>query len=137
MMFCGFRSRCTRPRACEAHRLGGTLDDVDLSHRDAEAGAGIGLQQVRQRRALHLRHGVERRAVLEQAGLVHGDDARMIEAREDFGLGEEAVPGRRVGAQAVAELLDRHRPFQVDVLGLDDHGHAALAQHGAQAVAAA
>ena len=121
----------------EAHGFSGTLHDLHEPHRHAQAGALVGLDQVAESAAADLGHGIEGTAVGEDAGLMHRNQAGVVETGENLGFMKEAAARGRVAAQFIAQLLDRHGPVQVGIVRLEDDGHAALAEGGAKPVAVA
>ena len=70
------------------------------------------------------------------AGVVHGDDRRVVQAGGGLGLAAEPGLEGRVGGQVGAQLLDRHGSPQPEVEGPTDLGHPAAAEQLAQLVAA-
>ena len=52
----------------------------------------------------------------------------MLDRRHDAGFAEKALPAFRVVLQLRLHDLEGHGPPQPDVLGLEDQGHAALAE---------
>jgi hypothetical protein len=57
--------------------------------------------------------------------VVDGDDVRMAERAGDPGLGDEAARPRGVSRVERRELLERHAPTEVRLLGQIDDGHPA------------
>ena len=79
------------------------LDDA-LEDREARGGLGHRREALFERAAVDEFHHVERAAIHERAGVVHGHDARMLEAREDLRFqGQARVQSldRRVGRRGV------------------------------------
>ncbi len=64
-------------------------------------------------------HGVEHRAVGEDADIVHGDDARVFELGGDLGLVDEAADLIQVATRMV-QSLERHIAPAVAVMDADD-----------------
>ena len=85
-----------------------------------------------ERAARHQLHGVERLARGPAAGLVDGHDRRMLQARRDQRLADEAA--RRLGA-AGDELLDRDRAAEAAVVRAEDAAEAAARELVAHVVA--
>ena len=104
-------------------------------------GADHGLEVL----ALHALHREVGRAPVVEADLVDGHDARVVELGQDLRLREQAAAvaravrarrGRRI-LPALAQDLDRDRPVQVGVVGLEDRPHPPVRDLPARLVARA
>jgi hypothetical protein len=84
-----------------------------------------------------VRHGHLGRAVLLFAGVVHGDDVRVVEARRRLRLAAETRLERRVARQVDAQPLHGDVALQPQVARAPDLGHAAAADDLVQLIAAA
>jgi hypothetical protein len=77
-------------------------------------------------------HGVERPAVGEVSQAIYGNDAWMLEAAGDLGLGQESLAALRVVGVVVEHLLERHLTVHFGVEGNEHRPQAAAgmwAQH--------
>jgi hypothetical protein len=99
-----------------------------LRHRDEvgqegepRAERGALPEQRLQRPALDELHGVEGRPLRPEAGLVDGDDRRVLQPGGHEGLADEAW---RALAGVLPQLLDRHHPPEAAVEGAQDAPHA-------------
>ena len=93
-------------------------------------------QPVLQRLAVEELHGQERHAAV-LADLVDGDDVVVLDGGGGPGLAQEALPAAgRSAASDGSITLRATRPAELRVLRLEDHAHAAAAQHGLDAIAA-
>ena len=70
------------------------------------------------------------------AGVVNRNNHRMIQRGRRLRLAAEAVLERRVAGQIAAQHLDGDVAVEPDVAGPVDLGHAAVAEHLAEPVAA-
>ena len=84
----------------------------------------------------HQRHDVEGPPVGRHAGVVHGDDAGVLQRREDAGLAGEPIAGLGISAVGVGDL-HRHLARQCAVEGGVDHARAAVADRGPNLVSGA
>jgi hypothetical protein len=101
---------------------------------DALLDGGALADQVAQRPAGHQLHRVERRAVGPAAGLVHGDDAGVLEPRGDQDL---ALEPRLVDVAARQQLLDRDVAAELAIVGARHPAEAAAAVLAEELVALA
>jgi hypothetical protein len=116
--------------------VGDGLDHGDGARQVRQAlGQGLGLvDDLGQAAARDQLHGVERRAVGPVAGVVHRYDRRVLEARGDQRLAQEARLAIAVGLE---QLLDRDLSAQALILGRCDPTQAAAADLAIRAVALA
>jgi hypothetical protein len=61
------------------------------------------------------------------AGVVDGDDVRVVDRGGEAGLAQEALAEPFVFRELGSENLQRHRPFEREVVGAVDHPHPAPA----------
>ncbi len=90
--------------------------------------------------ALHELHREEGLAVLPEADLVDGHDARVLQLSADLRLLHEALHDLGVALVLLADHLHRHVAAQVHVVALEHDSHAAasdLAQHAVAPLALA
>jgi hypothetical protein len=106
-MFAGLTSRCTRPSPCALSSASPTLDVL---------------------------HGEEEHVAL-LARRVDRDDVRVLEARGQLRLEQEAPTEAVVVGELVRQHLDRGFALQVDVLGEIDGAHGASAEKSLHAKA--
>ena len=108
--FCGFRSRCTTPASCAAW----TARQSTTTRRTFSSRARA-RRSLRERRAVDEVHHEVRRLVLD-AGVVHADDVRVREAREDLRFAAESLEQpsarrwERAGAASSRNGRRRARP---------------------------
>jgi hypothetical protein len=104
-------------------RLGDRCEDPDRP---------AGIQLPRHDHVLQVRpsdqpHGDEH-ALVAVAGLVDGDDVRVVDVRLELPLAPKALAEQDVVAQVRREHLERHRPVERDLLRLVYDAHPALAE---------
>jgi hypothetical protein len=85
--------------------------------------------------AQQLHHEVEP-AVRGRAEIEHVDDVRVRHARQQLRLAQEALRGRFVVAEVVADHLDRDRALHRDLHALVDRAHRALRENADHAKSA-
>jgi hypothetical protein len=76
--------------------------------------------------ALHIGHRVIQQPV-SLTGVVEAQDVRVIQARRDVNLAEEAL-GPEHGTELRVQHLEGHRPIMSEVVGEVHGGHAAAAE---------
>ncbi len=99
-----------------------------------------GLHQLAQRRAVDVLHddvGDRHTGHVGLAGVVHGDDVRVVQRRGGVRLTAEAGHERGVPGEVRAQQLDRDAAAQAQVAALVDLGHAATTDDLAELVALA
>ncbi len=113
-------------------------DGVGQGHGDLEEAVerdAAGLDELRQGLAVDELHGEEARSL----GLVDGedgDDVGMAQGGDGLGLALEEGPPLGVGDGAAGQELDGHVAVELEVAGLPDDAHAALAELLDEAVVA-
>ena len=85
-------------------------------------------------RALDIAHGDEKQAV-GLAGLVDGDDVRVVDRGCELGLFEKPLAEGLVLGKARSQELQRHLSLQPQILGQVDDAHASSAEQGLDPVA--
>ena len=119
--FAGFTSRWTSPRAWAASRAAATCPTSSSARSDRAAPL---VRAGREIRALDVAHrDVETPVGL--ARLVHGHDVRVVEARRELGLDEEALAEALVLCALGRDELQGDRPPQPRVERPVDDAHAA------------
>ena len=122
-MLAGLMSRWTTPFSCAAFRPSADLDG-DVEHFDEGQGAfGDPLLQAS---AFDEGHGQEH-LPLGFVDLVDRADVGVVEDGGGLGLSQESLFGFRVPADLLGQELERDRPAQFRVLGLENDAHPALA----------
>ena len=107
-------------------------------HRALAGQRALGLHDVPEGPPVHELHDdVRQRAVVGAglAGVVHGDDGRMVERGGVLCLAAEAFLELRVAGEVGAQHLDRHLAPESDVAASVNLGHAAITERFAQLVA--
>ncbi|MEY2512728.1 MAG: hypothetical protein QOJ89_86 [bacterium] len=117
-------------RMCRAERVGDLREDRD----DAPRRQALGRHKLAQVGPLDEAHRDERHAVAV-AGVVDGDDVRVIEHRGDARLVLEAPPRLVVAEQRGRDDLQRDGPLQRQLRRAVDGPHAAAAGERVDAVA--
>ncbi len=84
--------------------------------------------------ALHVLHGDVHGAVFGLAEVEHADGVGVVQAAGGLGLALEAGDGALVAEEGLAQHLEHDRLVEVDLDGLVDLAHAALAEHLLDAV---
>jgi hypothetical protein len=90
--------------------------------------------EVLQRGPPHEAHRDEQGAV-DLAGLVDGDDVRVVDGRLDLPLAAEPLAERLVGAQLRREDLERDEALERDLSRGVDDPHSAVAEDALDAIA--
>ncbi len=114
----------------------GAVDDLESPFRQQ---APVVAEQVAQGAAVHvLHHDVRLRCRADHvlAGVVHGDDGRVVEGGGRLGFPAEAGLEGRVAGQVVTERLDSDDTVQANVTRAVDLGHAAAPDDTVEFVAA-
>ena len=120
--FCGFRSRCTMPAAWAAARASATWPARASGLPQLERATP---QERSQRLSLdELHHHV--RLVLEDADVVDGDDAGVVEGGGDAGLPQQAFGGLLVRDPVGGHELHGHPAVEAAVAGAIHLAHAAF-----------
>lgn len=121
-------------------RVGEGLQDTGDNDQCLLGAGRLGVQEeVADRAALDDLHhdvGDDRAADGVLAGVVHGDDRVVVEARDRLGLAREAGLGDRVLGEVGAQELDRDGASEPDVLRGENLRHAAPAESVGQPVPA-
>ena len=109
---------------------------VRVRERDGIADALEDAEALRQRHARRERveprsvdplHRVEDAAVRQRAGVVDGNDPRMLEPRDDARLAQHPLRGRGIG-DARGDDLERDLPSEDGVVGEVDRAHPSVTQ---------
>ena len=121
-MLCGLTSRWTMPAAWAASSASATWPSSSIASRRAQRAAGG--DPPLQVAALDQPHRDDQLAVL-LAGVVDGDDARVVEPGGEPRLAQEPLAEALVVGEVAGDHLERHRPVEGEVGRPVDDAHPA------------
>ena len=134
MMFCGFRSRWMMPRSCAAASPAQSLRAVSMA-----LSAGSRPMRGEQRGevfAIHVLHGDERHA-FDLADVVNAADVGVGDLAGDADFAMEAFEQALIARGLFGQEFQRDGLAEREVGGAIDFAHAAAAEQGDDAIAAA